>query len=197
MARSDAHDLNATAEMATMRTMTLLYTSAQASIYSERTAIVLGFAAVALALAAFVSCRTFVSLLVRLGANDPSQNRFYRRFNRYHLYYWWSFGVAVLAHIMMGVFHTGLPKAGDPDAGVHWMILVLGLASGTTSVALFGSCRISPRLLAPAVHGISLRNKTYRSFFGYHSFYWLALVLAVAAHFLATYLHAGIWPGPG
>jgi hypothetical protein len=183
--------------MTTIRTMTLLYISPQAPVYGERTAIVLGFAAVALALAAFASCRTFVALIKHLGVNDPSQNRVYRRFNRYHVYYWWFFGVAVLAHVLMATFHTGWPKAGDPDAGVHWMILILGTASGIASASLFGSCRISPRLLAPAVPKISLGNEAYRSFFGYHSFYWLALILVFAGHFLAGYLHAGIWPGPG
>ena len=103
-----------------------MYVSASAAVYGERTAIVLGFATLVLALAAFASCRTFASVLTRLGAKDPARNKAYRAFNRYHLYYWWFFGVAVLAHVMMATFHTGLPKAGDPDAGIHWVILGLG-----------------------------------------------------------------------
>ena len=182
--------------MTTMRTMSVLYDSAQASVYSERTAIILGFVTLALALAAFASCRTFVSLLTRLGVKNPTRSQAYRGFNRYHLYYWWFFGVAFLAHVMMATFHTGLPEAGDPDAGVHWAILILGLASGISSVAVFASCRILPRLLAPTVPKLSLTNKPYRSFFGYHSYYWLALVLLVAAHFLTVYLHTGAWPAP-
>ncbi len=174
-----------------------LYVSAQASVYGERTAIVFGFVTLALALAAFASCRTFASILTRLGAKYPSQNRAYRAFNRYHLYYWWFFGVAVLAHVMMATFHTGLPEAGDPDSGVHWAILALGLTSGISSLGVFGSCRVLPRLLAPKLPGLSLANSSYRSFFGYHAYYWLVLALLVAGHFMAVYLHAGVWPAIG
>lgn len=178
--------------------MSVLYqVSAQTAIYSERVAIVLGFVTLVLVLALFVSCRTFVSLVTRLGAKDPSRLEVYRRFNKYHMYYWWFFGVSVLSHVMMATLHTGLPQAGDPDAAIHWTILILGLFGAFSSVVLFSSCRISPRLLAPTVPKLSFANRSYRSFFGYHSYYWWAFILFVAAHFAAGYLHAGIWPGLG
>ena len=50
------------------------------AIYNERTAIVLGFVTLILLLAVFFSCRTFISLLQKLGVNNPTDNRFYRTF---------------------------------------------------------------------------------------------------------------------
>jgi hypothetical protein len=126
--------------------------SLQPAVYNERIAIILGLVTLVLALAIFASCRTFVSLLQRLGLENPSQNKFYQGFYKYHLYYWWGFGVSLLAHVMMVTLHTGLPKSGDPDAGVHWVILILGLASAVSGVVLFFSCRILPRLLAPKTY---------------------------------------------
>jgi hypothetical protein len=175
----------------------LFATEDQAAVNAERTAIVLGFATLAFALALFASCRTFASLLVRLGVKNPAQNRAYRALGKYHMYYWWFFGVSVLSHVIMATFHTGLPQANDPDAAAHWTVWLLGLASAFSGAALFSSCRISPRLLAPTIPTLSLTNKVYRSFFGRHAFYWLALALFVAAHFIASYLHAGLWPAAG
>ncbi len=180
-----------------MPMIALFEISNQSAIYNERVAIILGLATLTLALAAFTSCRTFVSLLTRLGVRNPTDNVAYQTFNKRHLYYWWFFGVLALAHVMMSTFHTGLPEAGDPDAGVHWIILALGLASALSGVALFSSCRLSPKLLAPVIPKLSLASQAYRSFFGYHSHYWWVFAVLVAVHFAASYLHAGIWPGAG
>lgn len=165
--------------------------------YNERIAIVLGFVTLALATATFASCRTFSSFLVRLGISGTNKSQIHLKFNKYHMYYWWFFGVSALAHVMMGTFHTGLPQSNDPDAGVHWMVIVLGLASAFSGAALFSSCRISPRLLAPTIPTFSLTNKVYSSFFRRHSNYWVVLALFVAAHFIASYLHTGLWPAAG
>jgi hypothetical protein len=168
-----------------------------AAVNGERVGIALGFLALGLGVAVFASCRSFVGLLERLGIKDPAGSRGYRAFNKFHMFYWWSFGVAVLAHLMMTTFHTGLPRPGDPDAGVHLTILMLGLASGLSSATLFFSCRISQRVLAPTMPGLSVSNRTYRSFFARHSYYWLVFGLFLAAHLVASYLHVGLWPAAG
>lgn len=171
--------------------------SAQAAVYNERIAISLGFVTLALALAIFISCRSFVTLLMRFGLKNPTKNKAYQSFYRYHTYYWWFFGVSVVSHIMMATLHTGLPQAGDPDAGIHWIILILGLMSALSGLALFASCRAYSRLLTPAIPKLSFTGRTYKSFFSYHSYYWLVFALLVAGHFVVSYLHAGIWPGLG
>lgn len=160
----------------------------------ERIAIIIGVVTLCTALAAFGTCRTFISLLTWMGVRNPVHSRLYQAFNKFHLYYWWFFGIFVLAHLMMAVIHTGLPKAGDPDAGVHWIILGLGLASMFSGITLFFSCRVSPRLFSPKIPSLSLSNKAYRSFFKYHAYYWIIFMLLVAAHFAVVYVHAGIWP---
>jgi cytochrome b561 len=173
----------------------LFAATSRAAVYSERIAIILGITTVVLALAAFLSCRAFVSLLTKLGVKHPTRNRIFRSFYGYHLYYWWGFGVAVLSHVIMAISHTGLPQAGPPDAGVHWAILSIGFPSALSGVALFSSCRVSPRLLAPAIKNLTSQGNKYRSFFSYHSYFWWIFTALVASHFTAGYLHAGVWPG--
>ena len=175
--------------------MSLLFQIAnQTAVINERIAISLGFITLALGLATFISCRSFISLLMRLGIKTPMRNAVFLSFYRYHTYYWWFFGVAALSHFMMATFHTGLPQPGDPDAGIHWLILALGMASAVSGLTLFSSCRAYPRLMSPAVPKLSFQSATYRMFFRYHSYYWWVFGLLVAAHFVASYLHAGIWP---
>jgi len=164
------------------------------SIYSERIAIIFGFITLVFALAIFFSCRTFVSLMTKLGVKNLLQWKPYKKFYQYHLYYWWLFGIAVLAHVIMGTIHTGLPKSGDPDAGIHWSILILGAVSLVSGIILFFSCRIIPRLISPTLPNINTENKTYFSIFKYHSYYWILFVLSVAVHFIITFIHTGVWP---
>jgi cytochrome b561 len=175
----------------------LFQISGQATVLSERIAIILGFITLGSAMATFASCRTFVSLLLRLGAGNPIHNKVYQSFNRYHGYYWWAFGVSVLTHIMMAIFHTGLPQAGDPDAGTHWIILILGMTTAIMGIVLFFSCRITPKLLAPLKSKSSRIDKIHRSFLRFHPYFWWVFVLLAAAHFAAAYLHAGLWPQAG
>lgn len=164
------------------------------AIYNERIAIIMGIFTLMLALAVFLSCRTFFSLAHLLGWKTPGENKIYRVFNKYHVWYWWLFGVSLVAHIMMSVVHTGLPQAGDPDAGIHWIILILGLASAILAVIIFASCRFLPRVLSAQKSGGLLKNVRYNLFYRYHNYYWLLLLLMVAAHFTVSFLHAGIWP---
>jgi hypothetical protein len=165
-----------------------------ASVYGERIAIMLGFINVALAFAVFFSCRTFLSLLSKLGVKNAVQRNPYKTFYKYHLYYWWFFGVSVLAHIIMGTVHTGLPQPGDPDVGIHWAILILGAASLILGITVFFSCRIIPRLFGPTIPEMNTGNRSYSFMYKYHSFYWIIFIGLVAAHFMVTFLHAGAWP---
>jgi hypothetical protein len=163
-------------------------------IYDERVAVVLGVLTLISGLATLVSCRSCVNVLHLLGWHNPLGTKWYQAIYRYHTYYWWSFGILLISHIIMAVSHTGLPESGDPDANVHWMILFLGLASFISAFSIFSSCRVFPSLKIMATPGRPVGNK-YRSFFKYHSYYWVIFLVLVAGHFTIGLIHTGIWPG--
>jgi len=172
----------------------LFAASGPAAAYAERIAIVLGVITLVTGLTAFFSCRTFVGLLARVNVR-PTKSPVFQAFYQRHLYYWWAFGVAVVSHFLMAVLHTGLPQRGDPDAGVHWVILGIGFAGAVASAALFSSCRVYPRLVGRALKGFNTAGKAYRSLFKYHSYYWWVFAALVGVHFAVGFIHAGIWPG--
>ncbi len=163
-------------------------------IDNERLAIALGLLTLVSAIAVFASCRICMIWLNRLGLQNPAHIKGYSFFYRYHLYYWWTFGVLLLAHVMVGTLHTGLPRIGDPDEGLHWAILGLGLFSAVSSISVFCSCRIMPRLMFLARRGKSGDNSGYRAFSRFHTYFWLFLACLVGAHFAFSYYHAGVWP---
>jgi hypothetical protein len=171
----------------------VLFLAANA-VYNERLAIVLGLITLGLGIAAFLSCRTFASLFKLMGAKNGLGNRIYWSFTNYHLYYWWAFGVFLVAHLMVAVLHTGLPRAGDPDAGLHWLILLFGIFSAGSSSMIFASCRVLPRLSAMLTPRDPFSNSGYRWIFQHHAYYWLVFGLLTATHFVVAYNHAGIWP---
>ncbi len=173
----------------------LFQASGITAVYNERLAIIFGFITLASGLSAFLSCRVCISWLSHLGLKNPTQIKGYSAFYKYHLYYWWAFGVSLVAHFMVATLHTGLPQAGDPDAGVHWIILGLGLFSGVSASSLFFSCRVLPRLVAMATPKKPFNNPLYRAYNKYHSYYWVILALLATAHFIVSYNHTGVWPG--
>ncbi len=174
---------------------TLFQASDVTSIYNERLAIVFGFITLALGLSVFLSCRVCISWLSHLGLQNPTKIRGYSSFYKYHLYYWWAFGVMLIAHIMVSILHTGFPQTSDPDASIHWIILGLGLGSFVTALGVFSSCRVLPKLMAMVTPKNPFSNTLYKPFFKYHSYYWLIMTLLVLAHFTVSGNHTGIWPG--
>ncbi len=168
------------------------HAAATGSVINERVAIILGVATLAFGLATVASCRSSVWLLNRLRLGRLARSPGYQAFYRRHGAYWFTFGGLVAAHLTMAVVHTGLPQAGDPDAAVHWVILVIGLGTALVAATSFASCRIIPRLTGRALD--PARPGRYRRFVHFHGTYWWLFLLAAAAHFGVAYWHAGIWP---
>ena len=171
------------------------FISGDIGLYSERLTVVLGFVTLASALATFATCRSCLGLLERLGLKNPVEMRWYRPFYKYHGYYWWIFLFALTLHFLSAVMHTAIPVAGDPDAPIHWVILSFALGALVMVGAVLSSCRSFTGLLNTFTGKGPLGNNRFRLFYGYHSYYWLILVLAIAGHVAGSYIHIGVWPG--
>ena len=171
------------------------FISGDIGIYSERLTVALGFLTLAFAAATFASCRSCLAFLERLGIKGLTEKRWYRPFYKYHGYYWWAFFVVLALHFLTALMHTGIPSADDPDARIHWVVLAFGLGSlGMVGTAL-SSCRSFTGLVNIFTGKSLLGNGRYLSFYRYHSYYWLVLVMAIAGHFVTAVLHVGFWPG--
>jgi len=171
------------------------FISGNIGIYNERLTVILGFVTLAAALATFVSCRSCLSFLGRLGWKIPTESGPYRAFYKYHGYYWWVFILGLTLHFLAAVMHTAIPAPGDPDAPIHWAILGFALGAAVMTGAVLSSCRSLNSLVNTFTGKAPTSNKRYFSFYRYHSYYWLILILALAGHFAASYIHIGVWPG--
>jgi hypothetical protein len=65
----------------------------------------LGILAVANALLLFFSCR-FIPMLAETLQVKVMQNRIFKFVYKYHPYYWWSFWLILLLHILTGIAHN-------------------------------------------------------------------------------------------
>lgn len=148
----------------------------------------LGLTSAVLALVTIASCRSFVPVLNFLLRRSPMNIPGYRTFYKFHAYYWWVLGIAILAHAMVAVSHT----ANDPDASTPQIIPVLGLLSAVSALAVFSSCRIFPRLLTSSTAKRPFSNKAYQSFYKYHSYLWLGFGVLVVVHITLGIIHAGL-----
>jgi cytochrome b561 len=164
-------------------------------IYYERIAVSLGFVTLVAALATFASCRSFITLISRYTRKSLLENKAYQSFYKYHTYYWWSFLLILIVHMLSASIHTDLlPAADDPDALQHW--LILGFAFGTlVSISVqFSSCRSFAGLINFFTQKSLLRFRAYNSFYKFHAYYWWIFLAAVAGHVIAAAIHTHIWP---
>ncbi len=167
--------------------------SGNISLYGERLAVVLGFVTLAFGLMVALSCRSFPPLAARAGLKSLPASRAYQVFFRYHAYYWWFFGFLLVLHALTGLMHAA-PLAGDPDAGIHWVVLGFALGTAAGAGVVYSSCRSFVSLVA-VFSGRNLFNPFYSAFFRRHGYFWLAAVLLFAGHFASAYSHIGFWPG--
>ncbi|HTY81348.1 MAG TPA: hypothetical protein VMB24_01035 [Dehalococcoidales bacterium] len=161
----------------------------------ERLAIMLGVLCVAAALTVFASCRTCIRFLSWVGIKNIGKSKRYQIFNRYHVWYWWAFGMLVVLHAGLAIAHTGLPQAGDSDAPVHARIIGYGLLSTLLGGATFSTCRVCLPLF---FRQATFKNKALNFIYSKtHAYIWAVVALAIVAHFYFAYEHAGIWPNMG
>jgi hypothetical protein len=172
----------------------MAYLSSGVVLYSERVTVVLGYITLASAVATFVTCRTFVSFLSRLGIKNLTEVRWYLPLFKLHGFYWWGLVMGLILHLMSALMHTGIPGAADPDGWIHRIVLATGGASLVITGVVLSSCRSLASLVSMFRESSPLDNKGFWGFYRYHSFFWAALMLLVAGHFAAVYVHIQFWP---
>lgn len=164
-------------------------------IYYERIAVTLGFVTLIASIATFASCRSFISLMSRFTHNSLLENRAYKSFYKYHSYYWWSFLIILVIHVMSATIHTELlPGPDAPDALEHWFIL--GFAFGTlVSISVqFSSCRSFVSLVNFFTQNNPGKFRAYNGFYRFHAYYWWIFLSVVAGHIIAAAVHTNFWP---
>ena len=168
--------------------------SSGAALYGERLAVALGFVTLISAVATFATCRSCLSFLSFFGLKNPIEARWYRPFYKYNGYYWWVFLLGLALHLLTSIMHTAIPTAGDPDAQIHWIILSFAFVSLILTAVALSSCRSMASFLGLFMEKGPMAHIFYQSFYRYHSYYWVVLISAIAGHFIAAFVHTGIWP---
>jgi hypothetical protein len=163
-------------------------------MFEESLAITLGYLTLLLVIAIFASCRSFISILTRSGFKDPMQLGWYRRFYKFHSFFWAAFLTVFIVHVITALIHTGLPAFGDPDALTHLFILIPGIIALFLFLALALSCRISPAIIKKSTGKNALDDAGYKNFYKNHSMYWGMFFLFAAVHIILAFIHTGFIP---
>jgi hypothetical protein len=170
------------------------YFSTGVALYSERVTVVLGYLTLASAIATFITCRTGVSLLNRLGIKSIPNAGWYRPLFKLHGFYWWGLVMGMVLHLMSALMHTGIPGAGDPDGSIHRIVLATGGASLVLAGVVLSSCRSLVNLVSSFRENPLLASRGFVGFYRCHAHFWAALTLFVAVHFVSVYSHIQLWP---
>ena len=162
-------------------------------LYGERVAVVLGFVTLGLFIAMAVTCRKFLPFASRLGMGSLTNSAPYQALFKLHSYFWYGLGLVLVLHLMAGLLHTEIPQKGDPDAAIHWAILIFALTTLTSLVLVFSNCRSFATVLK-IFRGDRVLTGAYGRYYQLHSFFWVLLLVALAGHLVASYMHIGFWP---
>jgi cytochrome b561 len=163
------------------------------SVYNERLAVVLGILTLLSALTVFFSCRTGIKLLNKTGIKNLVANKSYQSFLKYHTYYWWTFWLVFVIHLLAAIMHLGFNTAGDPDAYLHKYSVIFGALALLTILVVGFSCRGIFTLVRLFSERKPTDFKLIGAVYKYHAYYWMLFYFMIAAHFTAGYLHSGWW----
>lgn len=78
------------------------------------------------------------------------------------------------------------------DIYIHWLILSLGISVLVSGVAVLTSCRSVAGYFYLLKVNTSGGTRFYRSFYKYHSIYWVIFWYALALHLLVAAIHVGL-----
>jgi cytochrome b561 len=163
-------------------------------VYNERLTVLLGLVTLILALAVFLSCRTGLSILNKTGLKKLTSSKGYQTFLKYHTYYWWSFWLVFVIHLLAAIMHLGFKNTDDPDAYLHIYSVIFGAAAAAALLIISVSCRG----ISGFVRLFSERKvndiKSLSRLFKFHAYYWLIFLVVIAVHFLIGFIYNGFWP---
>jgi hypothetical protein len=91
----------------------------------------------------------------------------------------------------MAIFQ-GTPQ----DIYIHWLIVALGTGVLLSGIAVVTTCRSIASIFHLLQGKDSFKTRLYKAYFKGHSYYWVAFLLFLVLHLLATIAHTGI-PKPG
>jgi hypothetical protein len=166
-----------------------------AGLFWERLAVVLGFTNLALFIGMGITCRSFLNIARNLRITRFTSSRPYQALFKYHSFFWYGFFVVLFLHIILAILHTEIPKAGDPDAAIHWAILGFAGSVLVSTALTFSGCRTFSGILQ-GFRGDKLYKGFYGHYFKLHAYFWVILLAALAGHLVTAYPHIGFWPHP-
>jgi hypothetical protein len=166
---------------------------AQPGLYGEQLAVLFGFITFGLFVSMAVTCRYFPPLAERAGLGFLTRTRAYRTAFKWHSLLWFAFAWFLLIHVALGLLHTEWPDPADPDFVQHLWILIFAVVVFISVILVFSNCRsfISLRRL---FGGNDVIAGLYARYYRIHSFFWILLLVSLAGHLIASYLHIGFWP---
>lgn len=163
------------------------------SVYNERLAVTLGIITLLSALTVFFSCRTGVKILHKIGLKKMVAGQSYQTFLKYHTYYWWTFWLVFVIHLLTAIMHLGFNTTGDPDAYLHKYSVIFGVSALLAILAVGFSCRGIANLVRLFSERKPTEFKLIGAVYKYHAYYWVIFFVLIASHFTAGYLHSGWW----
>jgi hypothetical protein len=78
------------------------------------------------------------------------------------------------------------------DIYVHWLILALGIGILVFGIAVITTCRSVAGYFHLLQDQDSLKMRVYKTYFRFHSYYWVAFGLFLTFHLMVTVVHVGI-----
>lgn len=166
---------------------------AQPGLYGEQLAVVFGFITFGLFVSMALTCRYFPPLADRARIGFLTRTRAYQAAYRWHSLLWFAFAWFLLVHVALGILHTEWPNPADSDFVQHLWILIFAVLVFISVILVFSNCRSFSSTLS-FFRGSNVIAGLYGRYYRIHSFFWVLLLVALAGHLIAGYLHIGFWP---
>lgn len=170
--------------------MFTIFNGTPQDIYIHWLILGLGIVILVSGVSVFLTCRSFTSGFLLKGKTDGFIKKAYSIYLRYHSYYWTTFWLALILHLMVTITHTGLPFAGLPYLTAHWFSLVTAVINLLLVLMVFSTCKSFIMISRFFTNKNPLNSSYYKNYYGFHRYIWILLIISLCVHIVFGMIHA-------
>jgi hypothetical protein len=168
----------------------ILFQGSSLDIYIHWLILSLGIGILISGISVLISCRSFASFFHLLENKSSMKTRIYSAYYKFHSYYWWVLGLFLVVHIMVTMYHIGIPLPGKPYFLAQQVSFYTAITNLVFTLVVFTSCKSFLAIVIFFSSRTPLSNSIFTRFYKFHSIFWWLLSVSFTTHIVAGIIHA-------
>jgi cytochrome b561 len=168
----------------------ILFQGSSLDIYIHWLILLLGIGILISGISVITTSRSFAGFFHLLKDNGSLKTRIYSAYFRFHSYYWYAFGMFLVLHLLVTIYHLGLPSPDKPYYLAQQISFYTAITNLVLSGIVFTSCKSFPSFVMFFTSRNPLSGRVFARFYKFHSIFWWLFAVSLITHIVAGIIHA-------